>query len=143
MVKLIMKLTQYLCDRKSKEAFKKVEKNFVIDFDFDKNALYPWPFVLARKAMIPSIVFDGSFHTLIKACFQNKNTLSGCLKKRKKSYFPVSCFNSISMLPVLNNTWKRSNHHEMFCWQAALEYFTHNRVSFKVKKFQLVGPLLS
>ena len=99
-----MKLTHYLCDPKSKEAFKKVEENFVIDFGFDKNTLYPWPFVLARKAMIPSIVFDGSFLTLIKACFQNKNTLSGCLKKGKKSCFPASCFNSISMLPVLNNT---------------------------------------
>ena len=56
-----MKLTYYLYDRKSKEAFKKVEKNFVIDSDSDKNVFYPWPFVLVKKTMIPSIVFDGSF----------------------------------------------------------------------------------
>ena len=77
-----------LCELRSEEVFESVEKIFAAGFDSDNSA---------------SVAFDRSFHSfLINACFQNKFTRFGCLKK-SQWLLCSKRFNRIYELLVLHN----------------------------------------
>ena len=96
--------------------FRKCWKIFVIDFYSNNN---------------PFIVFDQIFHAfLIKACFQNKNATSECLKNLTTGATLRNCFNRISESQALYSIGERVSHHEFFYRDALPKNFTQNSLFF-------------
>ena len=65
-------------------------------------------------------------------------------KQKHSIWLFDSCFpvNALIAVTSLTKYMKKSSHSKIVYWEAVLEYFRHERVHFKARKFQVVGLLL-